>query len=151
MLQITFTLRDRKVSLAVLLVYLMTSLHHVYGAWLYDTPWRNHIAYQGFTWLLVSYAIMLVYVRWRKRLFMWLFVLFAGFFFIGAIGLYEGAYNHLLKNILYFGGLDVATLHKMYPPPKYLLPNDWLFEITGVLTFAVSLWCLVMMVRWVRQ
>ena len=143
--------KDRNVCLSVLAVYLITSAHHVYGAWLYATPWRNHIAYQGFTWLLLSYLIMLIFLFWRKRFLMWVFNVFAGFFFIGAIGFYEGFYNHVLKNILYFSGLNVETLHRMYPPPKYLLPNDLLFEITGILTFGIGLWCLDTTVKWMKR
>ena len=138
------------VCLSTLAVYLITSIHHVYGAWLYDTPWRTHIAYQGFTWLLVCYLIMVIYINWSKRLLVWAYIVVAGFFFVGAIGFFEGAYNHVLKNILYFGGLSEDTLHLMYPPPKYLLPNDWFFEISGVLTLFISLWCMRTMIEWVR-
>ncbi len=134
-------------ALGVLLVYTTTSVHHMYGAWLYQTPWRNHIAYQGFSWLLISYAILLVLFKWPKKFVAWAYVLFAGFFFVGAIGLYEGVYNHLFKNLLYFGGVAEDVLQRMYPPPKYELPNDWLFEITGILTVAVSYWCLLTMIR----
>ncbi|MEM7297372.1 MAG: hypothetical protein AAF391_03800 [Bacteroidota bacterium] len=142
---------QKKVALSTLAVYLTTSIHHVYGAWLYDTPWRNHIAYQGFTWLVISYVILLAYVKWRYKIIAWLFVVFAGFFFVGAIGFYEGFYNHVLKNILYFIGVNGEFLHTMYPPPKYELPNDLLFEITGVLTFGVCLWCLKTMIRLLKS
>ncbi len=151
MLHFKLNKRERRVCLSVLCVYLLTSAHHIYGAWLYDTPWRTHIAYQGFTWLLLSYLILWIFINWRKRILKWTFVVIAGFFFVGAIGFYEGAYNHVLKNLLYLGGLPVDTLHIMYPPPKYLLPNDWAFEISGVLTFFVSLWCLKEMIQWVKS
>lgn len=151
MLQLKLNKKERLVCLSTLAVYLITSIHHVYGAWLYDTPWRTHIAFQGFTWLLISYTIMLIYINWRKRFLMWAFIVIAGFFFVGAIGLFEGAYNHVLKNILYFGSLSEDTLHTMYPPPKYLLPNDWVFEISGIFTFFVSLWCLKSMIDWVKS
>jgi hypothetical protein len=52
---------------------------------------------------------------------------------VGLIGFYEGIYNHILKNILYYGGADMNMLHTLFPPPKYELPNDAWFEITGVL------------------
>lgn len=141
----------KAVALSVLVVYLTTSIHHVYGAWLYETPWRNHIATQGFSWLIVSYLILFAFAKWKKKVLMWLFILFAGFFFVGAIGFYEGGYNHVLKNILYFSGIDKGTLLEMYPPPKYELPNDWLFEISGVFTFVVCMWCLRTMVALVRM
>lgn len=142
---------QKKVALSILAVYLTTSIHHVYGAWLYETPWRNHIAYQGFTWLLISYVILLIHVKWRFKVIAWIFALFAGFFFVGAIGFYEGLYNHVVKNILYFVGTDTDVLHTMYPPPKYELPNDFLFETSGVLTFVVCMWCLKTMIRLLKS
>ncbi len=139
-----------KVSLSILAVYLTTSIHHVYGAWLYSTPWRNHIAYQGLTWLLISYGILLLTIRWNRQWIKWLFVLFSGFFFIGAIGLYEGFYNHVVKNMLYFIGFGESLLLKMYPPPKYELPNDLTFELSGVFTFIVCVWCYRTMVDFIK-
>ncbi|WP_420318886.1 hypothetical protein [Ekhidna sp.] len=129
----------------------MTSLHHIYGAWLYDTPWRNHIAYQGFTWLLISYAILIIHHKWRRYWIKWVFVIVSGFFFVLAIGVYEGFYNHLLKNILYFSGFSIEILSQMYPPPKYELPNDLIFEITGIMTFAICIWCFRTMVNYLKR
>ncbi|WP_420578193.1 hypothetical protein [Ekhidna sp.] len=140
-----------RVALSILMVYLITSLHHVYGAWLYETPWRNHIAYQGFTWLILSYIILIIYWKWGKVWLKWTFVIVAGFFFVLAIGVYEGLYNHLLKNLLYFAGVGETILQSMYPPPKYELPNDLLFEVTGVLTFIVCLWCFKTMISFLKR
>lgn len=145
------TQQTTRVALACAAVYATTALHHVYGAWLYATPWRNHIAYQGFTWLIISLAILGAAIFWKSRVLKWIFVLFAGFFFVGAIGFYEGLYNHLLKNLLYFAGMDLSTLHWMYPPPKYELPNDLLFEVSGVLTLAICMWCLREMIRFLKR
>ena len=139
------------VAASTLAVYLTTSIHHVYGAWLYETTWRNHIAYQGFTWLLVSYGILLLAIRFKRKWIKWAFIIFAGFFFVGAIGLYEGLYNHVLKNILYFIGMDENMLLNMYPPPKYELPNDWLFELSGIITCVIAYWCLLTMIRYLKK
>lgn len=148
---IGFNKQEKRVALSILMVYLITSIHHIYGAWLYDTPWRNHIATQGASWLIISYAILVIYVKWKKKWISWVFVVFAGFFFIGAIGFYEGAYNHVLKNILYFSGFDSAQMLSLYPPPKYELPNDILFESTGILTFGISMWSLRTMIGLIKS
>src|ERR1043165_6564407 len=82
--------------------YVLTALHHAYGAWVYKTPWRMHIVYHGLIILLVTGAFLLLY-EWRiKKVFLVLYLTTAGLFFGGLIGLYEGLYNHLLKNILFF-------------------------------------------------
>lgn len=140
----------RNVALSILAVYLITSVHHVYGAWLYETPWRNHIAYQGFTWLMISYVILLISHKWNYQLIKWIFIAFAGFFFVGAIGFYEGLYNHILKNIMHFAGVNHELMVKLYPPPKYELPNDFLFEFSGIATFVICMWCLRTMINFLK-
>lgn len=127
--------------LSILAVYLTTSIHHLYGAWLYDTPWRAHIATQGISFLLVSVAFLMLYHFTKKKVFYWLLLAVAGFFFVLAIGVFEGGYNHVLKNILFFGGMNHDLLHTLYPPPKYELPNDLLFEVSGGFTFFISMYC----------
>ena len=138
-------------ALSLMTVYLITAVHHAYGAWLYQTPWRNHIVYQGFTWLLASYLMLLIYVWWKKIWIKWIYLLFSGFFFIGAIGFYEGLYNHLLKNLLWIIGINSGTLLRLYPPPKYELPNDFFFELTGILTIAACWWCLLVTFEFTRH
>ncbi len=56
------------------------------------------------------------------------------------IGFFEGGYNHLVKNILFFGGAHQATLHQLFPGPEYEMPNDLWFEVTGILQFFIGLW-----------
>ncbi|CAD5294059.1 conserved membrane hypothetical protein [Imperialibacter sp. 89] len=137
--------------LSVLTVYFTTAGHHIYGAILYSTPWRTHIATSGLFWLGLSIALIVAYKAWNRRLILWLFTATTGFFFVGAIGLYEGFYNHMVKNIVYFAGVPEATLLIYYPPPKYELPNDWLFEVTGVLTFLVCTWCARQLINFVKR
>ena len=55
------------------------------------------------------------------------------------IGFFEGGYNHVLKNALYFSGASPPLLARLFPPPVYELPNDGLFEATGILQFVVGL------------
>ncbi|SEP38197.1 hypothetical protein [Niastella yeongjuensis] len=113
--------------------YVLTALHHAYGAWLYKTPWRLHILFHGLIILLITGAFLFLYEWLKKKVFLFLYLVTAGLFFGGLIGLYEGLYNHLLKNILYFGGLSPTSMRWFYPASLYELPNDWLFEITGAL------------------
>ena len=58
---------------------------------------------------------------------------------VGLIGFFEGGYNHGVKNVLYFGGLPRATLDQLFPPPRYEMPNDLWFEVTGILQFFLGL------------
>lgn len=63
----------------------------------------------------------------------WLFILLTLLPSMCMIGIVEGLYNHALKNILFFGGASTATLQRLFPAPTYEMPNDLLFEVTGVL------------------
>lgn len=114
-------------------LYVLTSLHHAYGAWLYKTPWRLHVVYQGLIILLITGVFLFLYEWRKKKVFLFLYLVIAGLLFGVLIGLYEGFYNHLVKNILYFGGLPASAMRRFYPASMYELPNDWLFEVTGVL------------------
>jgi hypothetical protein len=94
----------------------------VYGARVYQTPWRYHV-------LLLSVPAMLIILWSRRRLVLVVVTLAVPVLGIGA---FEGFYNHLLKDVLYFRGSSPALLSRLFPPPTYEMPNDAFFEITGV-------------------
>jgi hypothetical protein len=52
---------------------------------------------------------------------------------VGGFGVFEGGYNHLLKDALYLGGASPALLRRLFPAPRYELPDDAFCEVTGVL------------------
>lgn len=125
-----------RMTLDVCALLVLTSVHHVYGAVHYETPWRFHV-------LLGSIPAMLVLLAswhlgadggetWKGRAAFWISALTAGAVLL-AIGGFEGLYNHGLKDALYFMGTSVSTLRALFPPPKYEMPNDVFFEVTGVL------------------
>lgn len=124
-------------------VLLLTIGHHLYGASLYGTPWRAHMAHLGTMGILVMLAAMAAAWKWEGtrvgRGAYWVFMIVTGFFPVAWIGLFEGGYNHLVKNALYFGGLPREWMLRLFPPPTYELPNDLIFEVTGVLQFFVAL------------
>jgi hypothetical protein len=133
------------------LLYLLTALHHAYGAWLYDTPWRMHIVPQGLTFLAICFAFLGIYL-WKKwKIFLVLYLAAALLLFGCGIGLYEGLYNHVLKNILFFAGVESATLLKMFPPPLYEMPDDFLFEFSGILQFAAAVFQIKYIVSCFRE
>ncbi len=143
-----------RVTWATLAVLLLTSAHHVYGAYLYHTPWRVHVAYVSAATAAVIAASLLI-IRSHPhdaagRIAFWLFASVTIALPIVGIGLFEGAYNHVLKDALYVGGASPALMHRLFPPPAYELPNDALFEISGVLQVlpaAVSGWYLYRLLR----
>lgn len=122
----------------------MTVIHHFYGAIVYDEPFRMHVAVFAipvFVILISSYVAYLKAEDTGLRKFSLLLLLGTSLLFsVVAIGLYEGGFNHAVKNILYFGGVSVATLDRIYPS-IYELPNDILFETTGVMQLVTGLLC----------
>src|SRR5688572_31080207 len=87
------------VALAVL-----TTIHHVYGAVLYQTPWRLHI-------LMMSIPVIILTLIFRRQLTkkdsdnkcfaFWAFYFISLVPSLGFIGVFEGIYNHLFKNIMF--------------------------------------------------
>jgi thiol-disulfide isomerase/thioredoxin len=130
-------------GLSAVAVLLLTIGHHLYGASLYQTPWRAHIAHHGAFGIIVILAAMVVTWKWPDarvgRGALWVFTIVTALFPVAWIGLFEGGYNHVVKNTLYFGGLSDELMRMLFPPPTYELPNDLLFEITGVLQFFIAL------------
>ena len=121
----------QKVALYGISLMIMTSLHHAYGAWLYGTPWRLQILAFSLPVIILNW-IYVKQTRYSKALY-YLFCTANLVLSIWFIGLYEGVYNHLFKNLLFFAGVNGQTMASLFPPPMYEMPNDFLFELTGVL------------------
>ncbi len=99
-------------SAAVLFV---TSVHHLYGAIVYSTPWRHHVVPPAILTTLFIAAMLFVFFRRSGTLAgNMAFWLAAGSIFIvpvGFFGIFEGAYNHVLKDVLYFSGVTESVLY----------------------------------------
>ncbi|HYT88197.1 MAG TPA: hypothetical protein VEL76_05720, partial [Gemmataceae bacterium] len=133
---------------------LLTSVHHAYGAYIYATPWRYHaVLISGATALVILGSLARLRARPSNRsgtLALWVFVLTTLVVPVLAFGVFEGFYNHLVKNVLYFGGLSTTQMARLFPPPTYEMPNDAFFEITGILQVvpaALAAWQLYRVVR----
>jgi hypothetical protein len=114
----------------------LTAVHHIYGGLVYATPWRVHGAF-----VAIALCVPLVFLAraFRRasgtmagRLAGWSFAALTLVVLVLGIGLFEGAYNHALKNVLFFAGAPEPLLLRLFPPPTYELPNDAAFEISGV-------------------
>jgi hypothetical protein len=122
-----------RVALSAVAVLLLTDVHHVYGAYVYQTPWRYHV-------LLLSIPAMLGILWSHRRLrhrpgdafARWILGLTTLIVPVLGIGAFEGFYNHLVKDVLYVHGTSSALMRRLFPPPRYEMPNDAFFEITGI-------------------
>jgi hypothetical protein len=131
-----------RVGISSGVVLLLTSVHHIYGAIIYHTPWRYHVVIPSI--LVMLYISGTLYLS-RKRpdghlgaFALWSAIASILIIPILWVGLFEGGYNHLVKNALYFAGSSLEMMRRLYPPPTYELPNDVFFEVTGVLQLAAA-------------
>ncbi|HTN63034.1 MAG TPA: hypothetical protein VL147_16050, partial [Devosia sp.] len=120
----------------------LTTIHHVYGAVAFATVWRFEVvAYSAGVAVLIL-ALSFIADRHRRALAgqvaFWLNALVITVFPVLGIGMAEGGYNHIVKNIVYFGG-EGALYRQMFPAPTYEIPSDWFFEISGILQFPLAL------------
>ena len=128
----------------------LTSIHHVYGAIIYSTPWRLHILMLSIPVTALTLLLKLYFFK-KKGKYIWVFK--SAFLFItlvpsiGMIGVYEGLYNHVLKNILFFSGASQETLQSMFPAPMYEMPNDFIFEVTGVMQGLIVVPMIVLLMK----
>ncbi|AYD48335.1 hypothetical protein [Arachidicoccus soli] len=120
-------------------VYVLTAFHHYYGAVLYQSPWRKDVVWQGGIIFLFCLLLLYLYKRFQKKLYLMLYLLISFLVFGFAIGIVEGAYNHVLKNIFYFAGMNIGTWRKLFPAPAYEIPDNWLFETTGILQCVIGI------------
>ena len=111
--------RGTKLLIAGAAVLLLTIAHHFYGAWLYATPWRHHVAVVAVPVFLLLFALHALHRRHAATRV----GIAAGYTFatitalipVGLIGLFEGGYSHLLKNVVYFGGVRGASFDRSFP------------------------------------
>ncbi len=147
---------DRNLALSTIALVLFTSIHHIYGGALYNTSWR--IIMPLFFFLpILALTLYLQYQSIRKSstLLLAAFTVLAVMWIVG-VGFYEGGYNHLLKNALYFGGASEEVITKMFPPEfggtkLYEKPNDFLFESSGIATTLFSFVMIRYLVPFVKK
>ncbi|AFJ02521.1 hypothetical protein Q7C_1371 [Methylophaga frappieri] len=131
------------------ILLVLTAIHHLYGAILFDTPWRGHVAHIAFVIGLALTVCLLFYrfISLFRQPAGWLFLGLAILLPIGWIGFYEGGYNHVIKNGLYLFTGDSPLWQRLFPPPLYEPPVDFWFEFSGILQFVIAVWCVVIVPR----
>jgi hypothetical protein len=144
----------KRTMVSALVVLLLTIVHHTYGAWLYDSPGRHHVSAVGAVSAIVLAGSFYV-LRARspgvsRAIALWIFMTVT-LLVVAGIGLFEAGYGHVAKNALYFGGVSAAALQRLYPPSMFELPNDALFEITGVMQLVPALFAAYYVYRLLRE
>lgn len=114
----------------------LTSIHHVYGAVIYKTPWRAHVIFISIP-VIIATIILTRFIQkvgnGSQKFLLWLYWAIVLCVSVLLIGVFEGLYNHVLKNSLFFSGLPETWMHKIFPPGMYEMPSNIFFEVTGVM------------------
>ena len=120
-----------RVTRYALAVLLLTSVHHAYGAYAYHTPWRlDAVVLSAFAAAAIISSLVVIQRNADetvREIAFWAFIAVVLVVPVALIGLFEGAYNHALKNALYFAGASSALMNRLFPRPTYELPNDVFF------------------------
>lgn len=118
----------------------VTTVHHVRGAAIFDTPGRYHSILVALILLAVStvtYILARATTGTRQNVAWWMFWTTTLLGFAVVFGVVEGFITHVVTPILRQG----------YPSDE---PFDFLFEVTGILQIAPAVITAILLVRLVR-
>ena len=94
-----------KAVISVTIAGLISGAHHIYGAFVYETPWRLVVSLWIPAFVLLILAMLFLMHRYAYRtvasVAAWI-VLFGGVIFQAGFTTFESVYSHVLKNILFF-------------------------------------------------
>lgn len=135
MLDANYTTATR-IAKAVLALLILTTVHHLYGGYIFSSPERYHIAFAAAPIAVVIAAALWAWRALGVRLAWYALGLPLAVLTVAAIGGFEGVYNHVLKNLLFFAGTSYATLDSIYL--LYEPPSDVIFEVTGIAQAALG-------------
>ncbi len=124
--------------LSVAVLTAVTILHFLHGAHTYDDPARLHVVRPALIALLVETLLAGLFHRRPGKLTLAPLLAWTLIPFVGVFGLVHGAYYHVLKLVLFYAGAPEATLEWLFNSPDYVLPNDFMFELSGTLTFVAA-------------
>ncbi len=128
----------------------VTIAHFLHGARRYDDPGRLHVVVPALVALALAAALGGVFI-WRPRpLTLIPLFLVTAIPFVGVFGLFHGAYGHVLKLILFFSGAPQEIIEWLFMSPDYAWPGDFIFELSGVLTFVAAAFVAYWLLRLVR-
>ena len=121
--------------------------HFAYGAHIYDDPSRYHVVIPTIIAFIVTVGLAGLYT-WRGwRIVLWALALAIALPFVGVIGLYHGGFSHTLKLLCFYGGMSPDRVQSIFDSPDFAMPNDAIFEVSGVATLIVAGVITYLMVR----
>jgi hypothetical protein len=129
----------------------LTIGHFAHGAHVYDDSSRYHVVLPALCALALSSALAGLYARRPSRPALWALVVVVALPFVGMFGLYHGGFGHVAKLLAYAAGASPERLEELFDSPDFAVPNDIVFEVTGVSTLVAAVVVAYFLVRVVRS
>lgn len=128
----------------------LTLGHFVHGAHVYDDPGRYHIVTPALFFFALGAVLVGLYLKWPGRATRWLVVAEIAFADVGLFGLYHGGFNHALKDLAYVFGTGAERLAEIFGSPDFTVPDDPIYELTGLAGLVMAGVIATYLVRFVR-
>jgi hypothetical protein len=129
---------------------LLTIGHFVYGAHLYDDPGREHVVVPAVGFLAAAVVLGGVYLWKPSRWALWLLGAELAVVYVGLFGAFHGGFNHVLKDLFFLFGTDPERLAQLFDSPDFAVPDNALFEATGIAGLLVAGGIAFFLVRLIR-
>jgi hypothetical protein len=136
----------KRMALYSVLLMILTAIHHYYASILYQSPWRLHVVQVSIIVIIYTLVALVVLRKWQNTVFAKIvssiFFVVTGVVSVAWIGIFEGGYNHVIKDIVFFIGVPESVTSTMFPPSIYHAPHDVFYEVTGVIQLVFA--CLIL-------
>jgi putative ABC transport system permease protein len=136
--------------IAVLAQALITIGHFLYGVHRYEDPGRLHVVVPAVVSLALAAAATAALVRWPRRIVALVLAVVVAVPFVGTFGIFHGAYSHLLKCVMWLAGAPPGTLQGLFDNPDFVVPDDVLFELSGIAGFGLAILIAIRLVQVLR-
>jgi len=123
---------------AVALETVLVIAHFGYGAHIYDDPSRLHVVLPAAGALLLAGALGGLYAWRPSALTLWPLVAEVSVVFLVVFGAYHGGFHHAAKDVLYLAGMGRERLAAIFESPDFAVPDDAIFELSGVSTLVAA-------------
>jgi hypothetical protein len=124
--------------LSLITMYVLTSIHHVYGGLADGIASRLMVPVLGAIPLVAVLVLLNTYGRTRSTLALNGALVVTVVFFVILLGVVHSAYSHVYKDILYLLNGSPELYFRLNPDEHYP-PDDLFFELTGISEAVVAL------------
>jgi hypothetical protein len=116
----------------------LTLGHFEHGACVYDDPGRTHVVAPILAAVAVVAVLAGLFARRPGPLTLWPLVVTIAVPFVAVFGAYHGGFSHVLKLASWAAGSTPAQLLETFDSPDFAVPNDVVFEVSGVATLVAG-------------